>query len=59
MIASSISSSVERVNVSNMKVCIVDNGYDVVEYEDLPSNTSLVTGVGFVGDWDKDPTSHG
>jgi subtilisin family serine protease len=49
---------VSDANVSNMKVCIVDSGYDI-EHEDLPSDPSLVTGVGFAGDWDKDPNSHG
>lgn len=44
--------------VSNMKVCIVDSGYDI-NHEDLPGSP-FVTGKSFVrGSWDEDPNSHG
>jgi len=45
--------------VSNMKVCIIDSGYDI-NHDDLPSDPSIVTGKSFVnGRWDQDPNSHG
>jgi len=46
--------------VENMKVCIIDSGYDI-SHPDLPSDTSKVTGEenGGAGKWYEDGNGHG
>jgi len=48
-----------NTDASNMKVCIIDTGYDI-GHEDLPSDGSIVTGEdNFIAPWYYDFWAHG